>query len=59
MQGLDFWATDAWTDSNLPIFDSWSIEFMLSEWTREVNRDEVLFALGLPIPPGSFPGVRA
>jgi hypothetical protein len=59
MQGLDFWATDQHTDSVLPIFDEWSITFMLSEWTRELLRDEVYFALGLPIPPGSVPGVRA
>jgi len=58
MQGLDFWATDDWTDSRLPL-DEWTSTFVLSEWTREVMRDEVLFALGLPIPPGSFPGVRA
>jgi len=59
MKGLDFWATDACTDGSLPIFDEWSTTFMLSEWTREIMRDEVLFALGLPIPPGSVPGVRA
>jgi len=58
MQGLDFWATDDWTDSRLPL-DEWTSTFVLSEWTREVMRDEVLFALGLPIPPGSVPGVRA
>ncbi len=58
MQGLDFWATNAWTDSRLPL-DEWSVTFTLSEWTREVNRDEVFFALGLPIPQGSVPGVRA
>jgi hypothetical protein len=59
MRGLDFWATDAWTDGNLPIFDDWSTKFMLSEWTRELLRDELLFALGLPIPPGSVPGAPA
>ena len=58
MQGLDFWSTDEWTDSRLPL-DEWTATFTLSEWTREVLRDEVLFALGLPIPPGSVPGVRA
>ena len=43
MQGLDFWATDDWTDSRLPL-DEWTSTFVLSEWTREVMRDEVLFA---------------
>ena len=58
MQGLDFWATDAWTDCRLPL-DEWAATFILSEWQREVLRDEVYFALGLPIPPGSVPGARA
>ena len=40
--GLDFWATDAVTDSQLPLFDDWSITFLLREFTREVNRDWML-----------------
>jgi hypothetical protein len=44
-QGLDFWATDAWTDSALPIFDDWSVQFCLQEWRREVLRDEIRMAL--------------
>ena len=50
MKGLEFWATDELTDSQLPIFDAWSSEFMLREWTREVMRDEILLALNMPLP---------
>jgi hypothetical protein len=45
MTGLDFWATDPWTDSKLPIFDTWSTEFMLREWSCEIMRDEITAAL--------------
>jgi len=45
MKGLDFWATDAWTDGVLPIFDEWSTTFLLQEWTREVMRDEIMHAM--------------
>ena len=45
IKGLDFWTTDPYTDSVLPIFDAWSTKFCLQEWTREVMRDEILFAL--------------
>jgi hypothetical protein len=50
MKGLDFWATDEWTDGGLPIFDEWSITFLLSEHMREIMRDEVMLALGIIIP---------
>jgi hypothetical protein len=45
MRGLDFWATDAWTNSHLPMFDDWSTKFMLQEWAIEVMRDEILQGL--------------
>jgi hypothetical protein len=45
MKGLDFWATDAWTDSGVPIFDEWSVAFELQELTREIMRDEVMLAI--------------
>ena len=44
MKGLDFWATDAWTDSGVPVFDDWSVKFTLREWSRELMRDEVMRA---------------
>ena len=50
MKGLDFWATDEWTDGGLPIFDEWSITFLLSEHMCEIMRDEVMLALGIIIP---------
>jgi len=46
VKALDFWATDAWTDGELPSFDEWSRSFRMREWVREVTRDEVLLALG-------------
>ena len=48
MKALDFWATDAWTDGELPMFDPWTSAFRMREWIREVTRDEVLLSLGLP-----------
>jgi len=41
MKGLDFWATDDWTDGQEPMWDEWSIKFMFWEWQREVFRDEL------------------
>ena len=46
MKGLDFWATDAHTNSVLPIFDEWSTTFLLQEWLREIMRDELIFLMG-------------
>ena len=49
MKGLDFWATDAWTDSMLPIFDDWSTSFLLSEWWNELIREEIMLLInGMP-----------
>jgi hypothetical protein len=41
---LDFWATDAWTDSAVPIFDEWSVEFTLREHIRQVMYDDLMQA---------------
>jgi len=49
MKALDFWATDAWTDGELPTFDEWSSTFRLQEWIRELAREEVLQALGFQL----------
>ena len=46
MKGLDFWATDASTDADLPIFDEWSSTFRLREWIREVTQEEIMQAWG-------------
>ena len=50
MRGLDFWATDAWTDSGVPVFDDWSVMFALQQLMRENMRDEVMLALRENIP---------
>ena len=55
MKGLDFWATDEWTDGRSPIFDDWSTKFMLWEWQLEVYREALREALLTPQPTSSLP----
>ena len=50
MKGLDYWATDDWTDERLPMWDDWSTKFMLWEWQREVYREVLREALLMPSP---------
>jgi hypothetical protein len=45
MKGLDFWATDEWTDDRLPFWDDWSVKFMLREWQLELLREELKMLL--------------
>ena len=49
MKGLDFWATDAWTDSGLPIFDEWSTTFLLREHQRQIMYEELMLAWGISL----------
>ena len=39
MNALSFWAIE--DDQHMPIFDPWSIEFMMTEWALENMRDEI------------------
>jgi hypothetical protein len=53
VRGLDFWATDAWTDSGVPVFDDWSVTFALQQLIRENMRDEIMLAVGINVPKSS------
>jgi hypothetical protein len=50
MSGLDFWAVDQSSEKQIPIFDEWSIRFLLMEWGRELFRNELRQAMDERLP---------